>query len=138
MVQPREDKNDRIMQAREPPREPTLGRPPEPGEVMGHRGPPFEVVGLDALSPALLHVRFPATLDDVVQALGSVEVPIDKWRTASVAEILDLVALPRFESKAQLEDAVNRSWTRIRDALGHAGERGGRNRQGDDVAGAPR
>lgn len=132
MVQPREDVNNTLSRERPPKPEPSVGRAPYPGEVVGHDAPPYDVVGVDALSPLLLHVSFPATKDAIARSIGAARVPVDAQRSISVAAILDLLGPATFESRRDLEAAAKRAWVRVRDEeAGHAGERGGRNRQRD-------
>ncbi|MEA3200513.1 MAG: hypothetical protein QOE90_1941 [Thermoplasmata archaeon] len=126
MVQPQEDRNREIMQRREPEPSPGVGRPPYPNEVIGNEQPPYEVVGLDALSPILLHVPFPADAATVASTIGEARIALDARRTIRVADILPLLGPTEFATQAAFEDAVRHAWTRIRDAAGHAGERGGR------------
>lgn len=117
MVQPEEEKNRGIQQRREiDPREsgPAVSHPaPHPGELVGRKQPPYEVVGTDALSPLLMHVDFPATVDDVKNTIGQARIPISSTRTLSVSEVLDKVVPKDFRSSREVEDAVKRVWDQI-------------------------
>lgn len=135
MVQPQEDKNEAIMQRRVAQRKegpPAEHEAPWPGAVVGRPEPPYEVVGLDALSPLLRHVEFPATKEEVAQRIGQARVPISRERTMSVGEILDKVNPTAFRSSMEVEDAVKHAWD---DIAPHPDARGGRHRQRDDTGG---
>lgn len=136
MVHPQEDKNATLQQGREPQHEPErqAGRLPYPGEIVGRKEPPYHATGLDALSPLLSHVRFPASKEDIIASIGQARIPIDKFRTASVAELLDPLGPNEFPSSAELEQAFARSFRE----QGAGETRGGRQRQGDNVGGRPR
>lgn len=133
MVQPQEDRNHERMQRRmmgadEPAA--THGRLPDPNQVIGgHPAPPFEVVGLDALSPLLMHIAFPASKDEIVAAIGQARVPITRTRTMSVAEMLDRVMLFEFRGSSDVEAAIDQAWDRIVEPEG----RGGRHHQGSNL-----
>lgn len=104
-------------------------RAPYAGEIVGNKTPPFEVVGLDALSPVLTHVDFPATREEIVDAIGDVQIPIDKMRTKTVREMLADVGPTRFASSKILEDSLARAWDTIAEREG----RGGRHWQNDNT-----
>lgn len=103
-------------------------REPYAGEIIGNKSPPFEVVGLDALSPVLTHVEFPATREEIVEHIGDVQIPIDKMRTKTAREMLADVGSTRFASGKILEDALARVWDTVAEREG----RGGRHWQNDD------
>ena len=136
MVHPQEDKNAEIMQRREPPRHETgefAGRRPYEGEIIGNKEPPFEVTGMDALSPLLMHVDFPATKEQLAQRIGGARIALDKTHTISVREVIERTAPNEFRSSTEVEHAVERIWRQ----LVPRGDRGGRHRQGDDLTGRP-
>lgn len=114
MANPHEDRNNVLHEAREAEhREEPLyqtGRPVEPGEIVGRKEPPFEVTGLDALSPLLAHVEFPATKEEVLARVGAARFPIDRWRTASTASLIEATGAREFRSSRELEVALNRSF----------------------------
>ena len=106
MVHPQEDKNNALHQFR-PVKEERLVEPPYGGEVIGgRRKPPFEVTGLDALSPILGSVRFPATKEDVIAAIGEAVIPIDKRRTMRVGELVERASPNDFRSSMEFERAI--------------------------------
>ena len=136
MVHPQEDKNDALMQHRDQqPRheqpERVRGRLPYEGEIVGNKEPPFEVRGMDALSPLLMHVDFPATKEQIVQAIGGARIAVDKTRTLSVREVLEKTAPNEFRSSTEVEHAVQRIWQQV---LPHP-DRGSRHWQGDNLNG---
>lgn len=136
MVQPEEDRNATLQQRRDlDHREERLaheaGRLPHPGEVVGNKLPPYEVTGVDALSPLLVHVDFPATKEEVVARIGSARIAISKEQTLTVAEILALTGPTEFRSSAEVEAAVNQIWDRV---YPHE-DRGGHQRQRDNLSG---
>lgn len=134
MVHPEEDKNRQLHQNRPRPAGPATGAPlPYPGELVGKKEPPYDVTGVDALSPLLMHVEFPATRDEIQRAIGQAVIPIDRHRTRSVAEVLDHVGPDTFRSSREVEDAVNRYWDQIAERTG----RGGRQQKGDNLGGRP-
>lgn len=151
MVDPDKDRNDVLMQGREEPdaqpgnnvlgqrnvermdRKEDGGRLPYPGEIVGRKEPPFQATGLDALTPLLVHVQFPVTKEELIQAIGQAQVPLDKTRTASVASIIEKTALVRFQSSQEVEQAVARVWDQI---FPHQ-DRGGRHWQRDNLSGRP-
>ena len=106
-------------------------RDPYPGEIVGNKEPPFEVVGLDALSPLLTHVEFPATREQVIERIGAARVPVSRQRAKSVREILEQVAPTEFRSSRELEDSVMRVW----DQVAEIGGRASRHRQNDNLEG---
>lgn len=122
MTQPRREVNDEIMQRREAdPRETgpaTSGRLPYPNEVIGRKEPPFDVTRVDALSPILMHIDFPATKEDIVAKIGQARIPVDQYHTETVAEILDRVAPNSFRSSTEVEAAVNALYERTRTQRG--------------------
>lgn len=137
MVHPQESRanwneRQRIAAQEEPSR--VQGRAPYAGEVVGGRQhPPFEVKGLDALSPILAHVPFPARKADVLAAIGGARIAIDQVKTVSVADILSRVAPERFETSMDLEAAAQRI---IREMQPHYEDgRGAHHRQTDNVSG---
>ena len=69
-----------------------------------------EVVGVDALSPLLLRVQFPATKEEVIDAIGAARIPIDAQHTRTVREVLDRTAPATFLNSAEVEAAVARAW----------------------------
>ena len=91
-------------------------------------------MGLDALSPLLEHVTFPATKEDVIARIGDLQVPIDKESTSTVRTIVAQVTPESFQSSAALEDAVKARWDDIAMREG----RGGRHRQSDNLEERPR
>lgn len=134
MVHPQDDKNATLQQGREGPHDTQAGRLPHPGEIVGRKEPPYQATGLDALSPLLSHVQFPASKEDVIATIGQARIPIDRFRTASVAELLEPLGPNEFPSSAELEQAFARSFRE----QGAGETRGGRQWQGDDVSGRPR
>lgn len=137
MVHPQEDKNATLQQGRGAQRdqpEGQAGRLPYPGETVGRKEPPYQATGLDALSPLLSHVRFPASKEEIIATIGQARIPIDKLRTATVAELLDPVGPNEFPSSAELEQA----FSRVFHEQGARETRGGRQWQGDNVTGRPR
>lgn len=133
MVQPKEYDNNTLMQRREPPREPDeshAGRLPYPGEVIGHGAPPYEIIGLDALSPVLSKVDFPATKDALIQQLGEARIPVDQQRLISIRELLDKTTPETFASSREVETAIRRIWQQV---VPHP-DRGGRQVQNDNTS----
>jgi hypothetical protein len=111
------------------------GRPPRANEVVGaSQQPPYHPIGADALSPLLLRVAFPATKEEIVDAIGEARIAVSHDRTRSVAEVLDLLAPERYASSLDVERALETAWPEVSQAQG----RGGRARQGDDLSGRPR
>ncbi|HUR69134.1 MAG TPA: hypothetical protein VM370_07790 [Candidatus Thermoplasmatota archaeon] len=105
MVRPHEEKNDALRL----PREQTIDRSLAEGEVLGgHRKPPFHVVGLDALAPALYTVPFPATKEEILDRLGDVRMPIDKRRTRLVGEIVERALPEQYATATDLMAALQR------------------------------
>ncbi|HET6403379.1 MAG TPA: hypothetical protein VFH78_01925 [Candidatus Thermoplasmatota archaeon] len=136
MVNPHKDRNNVLHQAREPEHrdDPAneAGRPPYPGEIIGRKEAPFKVTGLDALAPLFANIRFPATKEEVLAALGQVQIPIDKWRLAQAGEILANLAPESFRSSEELQAAFNRTFHER--AQGET--RGSHHWQRDDVHGS--
>lgn len=91
-------------------------------------------VGTDALSPLLVHVRFPATKEQIAAAIGDARVPMGQDRTRTVREILERLAPNAFASSRDVERALEQAWPQVADVAG----RDGRQRQGDDLTGRPR
>ena len=114
MVHPQEDRNNTLQQAREGEHreEPGMeaGRPPYPGEIVGRKEAPFEVTGLDALSPLFANIRFPATKEEIIAQIGEAQIPIDKWRLAPAADLIRLAGADEFPSSRELEVAINRAF----------------------------
>ena len=137
MVHPQEDRNSTLHQSRAPePREQAgghAGRPPYAGEIVGRKEPPYQATGLDALSPLLHHVEFPCTLDDVKAAIGQARIPIDKMRTAQVADLLDRIGPMEFRSSRELEVAFSNVFRE----KGIRETRGGNQWQSDNTDGRP-
>lgn len=96
-------------------------RAPYAGEVPGHQTPPYDIIGVQALSPMLTHVEFPASSDDILAALGDVRIPISQREVRTVREMLDLIGGGSYQSAAQFEDAVARNWDRIANVQGRGG-----------------
>lgn len=137
MVRDPKDPNGPIMQHREPPSHEqgnAAGRMPYPGEIVGNKTPPYDVTGVDALTPLLMHVDFPATREQIVQAIGQARIALDKQRTISVAEVMEKSAPAEFRSSTEVEQAVQRVWKQI---MPRPDPRGGHHRQGDDLTGRP-
>ena len=109
----------------------TGGRLPYEGEVVGGPHPPYEITGLDALSPLLTHVEFPATKAGLIAQIGHARIAIDEQHTRRVAEVLEAVAPNEFPSSAEVEAAVKRAWDQIAHPPDHA--RGSQHWQRDDV-----
>lgn len=134
--EPEQEKNNVLGEPRAPERmdrKESGGRLPYPGEVVGNKLPPYDVTGLDALSPLLNHVEFPATRAEIVERIGLARVAVDKTTTRTVAEILDLVAPNTFRSHLEVESAVKQVWDRIQP---HSGDgRGSHHGQRDDLTG---
>lgn len=136
MVRDPKDPNGPLMQFREGDHQEqgkVAGRLPYEGEVIGNKVPPYEVTGVDALSPILMHVDFPASKEQIVQTIGQARVALDKTHTISVAELLERTTPERFDSSTEVEQAVERIWQQV---MPHPdGGRGGHHRQGDDLTG---
>ena len=137
MVHPQEDRNNVLGQAREGEHREQpgnqAGRAVHPGEIVGRKEPPFEVTGLDALSPLLTHIDFPATKDEIIAQIGEAQIPIDKWRTARAADLIEAAGADEFPSSRELEIAINRTFHEH-----PPGEsRGGYHWQRDNVDGRP-
>lgn len=101
-------------------------RAPYPGEIIGDKEPPFDVVGVDALSPILQHVDFPATREDIVAKIGEARIPVSRTKAKSVREVMDFVTPGNFASNREVEEAVKRVWDQVADI----DDRGGHTRQG--------
>lgn len=144
MAHPNKDRNDVLMQGREAPdarpgndvlgqvaperleRKEDGGRLPHDGEIIGRKEPPYQATALDALTPLLVHVDFPATKAQLMETIGHAQVPIDRARTARVADILEKTAPTTFQSSAEVEAAVARIWDQVRpheDRDGHHWQR---------------
>jgi transposase InsO family protein len=139
MVDPKSNSiNDELMQRREPDRREErlaheAGRLPYPGEVVGNKLPPYEVTGLDALSPLLVHVDFPASKEEIVARIGQARVPVSKDRTETVADILARTAPGTFRSSSEVERAVAQVWDQV---FPHE-DRGSRHFQRDNLSKRP-
>ena len=135
MVQDPKDPNGPLMQYREGDRreqgELAGGRLPYEGEVIGNKLPPYEVTGLDALSPLLMHVDFPVTKERLAERIGGARVALDKTRTISVREVIDRTAPNEFRSSGEVEEAVKRIWQQ----LTARPDRGSHHRQDDNLTG---
>ena len=105
-------------------------RAPYPGEVVGNKTPPFEVVGVDALSPILMHVEFPASREDIVEAIGEARIPVSRNRARSVREIMGFLTPDSFASNREVEESLKRVWDQVADNA-DLSDRGGRQRQDD-------
>lgn len=138
MVKPEDQRNAEIMQARGPqPREAHgagEGRAPWPNEVVGLHEPPYHPIGVDALSPLLLHVAFPATKSDIAQAIGDARIAVSQDHSRKVREILEILAPERFASSREVEEAVRRAWPQVAGLQG----RGARHQKGDNLEGRRR
>lgn len=130
MVQDPKHDNSTLMQRREAEDRRVDAPLPYPGEIVGRKTPPFEVTGVDALSPLLMHVSFPASREEVIAAIGQALIPIDKQHTMSVADVLERTAPLTFRSSAEVEAAVKQIWQGIRPH----DDRGGRHWQRDDTS----
>lgn len=108
MANPHHDRNDVLHPS--PAVERDASRLPHPGEIIGRKEPPFQATGLDALSPLLLDVRWPATKAEVIAQVGDAVIPIDQYRTRRAAEIIGLAGPESFRSSKELEDAINHVW----------------------------
>lgn len=137
MVHPHDDRNNVLHQAREPEHqdEPAneAGRPPYPGEIIGRKEPPFEVTGLDALSPLFAQVKFPATKEEIIAQIGKAMIPIDKWRVAPAADLIRAAGADEFPSSRELEIAIDRGFHEHPPSEA----RGGYHWQRDNVDGRP-
>lgn len=114
MVHHQPNKDNTLPQFREPsePDSPA-GRPPRANEVIGHGGRFHQVTGMDALSPILAHVPFPASKGEIIAILGDARIAIDKVATMPVRAILDMTAPETFASQQDLERAIQHVWNRI-------------------------
>lgn len=112
MVQPPGERNAKIMQWREGEkreRGPATDAPlPYPNEIVGRKAPPYHGTGADALSPLLMHIAFPATREEIKQAIGQARIPVDRTRTERVDAILDRLGPETYRSSREVEDAVKR------------------------------
>ncbi|MES3162143.1 MAG: hypothetical protein PPP55_11335 [Halorubrum sp.] len=81
-------------------------RPPGGGGSSEPEAIEFGIAALDARIEEA-EVSFPATSDEVVDALGDPAVPYDaKGRTITLSEAIDRVPQTRFENETELLDAL--------------------------------
>lgn len=136
MVRDQDDQDDERMQHRDQrPRHEQPGRAhgrlPHEGEIVGDKAPPFEVTGMDALSPPRMRVGFPAMKENVIDAIGSARIAVDESRTASVREVIEKTSPDGFRPSTEVEHAVQRIWQQV---MPHPACRSPR-WQGDDLDG---
>lgn len=105
------------------------GRLPYENEVIGNKTPPFQVTGVDAISPLLMHVTFPATKEQIMELIGGAQIAVNKTKTMPLRDILDKTAPREFRNRGEVEQAINHVWGQI---LPHPDPRGSHHQQRDD------
>lgn len=113
MVHSHPQKDNTLPQFRDQGADRPAGPAPRPNEVIGHGRKGHAVRGLDALTPILAHVAFPASKTEVIEAIGQVRVPIDRVATKSVREIVEMTAPETFATSDDLTSAIAHVWDRI-------------------------
>jgi hypothetical protein len=103
------------------------GREPYPNEIIGLNEPPYHPIGVDALSPILLHVEFPATKEEIARKIGDARIAVSQNETRRIADILAFLGPETFQTSKDVERAAENAWDQIADLQG----RGGRHWQGD-------